>query len=358
MKVGIITQPLRTNYGGILQNYALQQILLRNGHEPITLDYSTRYTPYKWILGEIKALVKGSKHNVEYPKYFRAGQKNLNKFITKYIKTTRPYYHLPLKRFAKEVDSIIVGSDQVWRPLCNVPEIWLYEMFLESIEDVSLPKIAYAASFGSEEWEYNKNQTLKCAELIKAFKAVSTREDSGVKLCRDFLGYQAEHVLDPTMLLEGGDYEIFTQAESNYSKPTLFVYLLDPSDEKITQIKEIAKAKNLELFVKGANDDIERDDSIERWLSWIKNAKYVVTDSFHGAVFSILFHRPFNVYLESWRGAARFNSLLNLTHCKSRGIISGAATCTSEEIDWLCIDNILSDYREKSIDFIVSNLSI
>jgi len=254
------------------------------------------------------------------------------------------------------MDAIIVGSDQVWRPMCNVPQVWLYEMFLDSVYDLEFPKIAYAASFGSEEWEYDDEQTNRCAKLVQAFRAVSMREDSGVRLCNDYLRCNALHVLDPTMLLKGEDYNALIDRPSVFNHPTLFAYLLDSSTEKIAQIKQIAAAKQLDIYLKGANDDIMRDDSIEQWLNWIKSAKYVVTDSFHGAVFSILFHRPFNVYLDSWRGSARFNTLLSITNCQSRGISKGKLPLTSDTIEWEAVEVAISNYRKKSIEFLENSL--
>lgn len=356
MRIGILTQPLRTNYGGILQNYALQTTLKRLGHEPITLDYNTRYTPLHWLLGEIKSLITRTPHRVEFPRYYRGGQEQLNRFVHNNITTTKPYYDLPLKKFALNVDAMIVGSDQVWRPLCNVPQEWLFEMFLESIHDIKISKIAYAASFGSENWEYSAIETEKCSELIKGFRAVSVREDSGVDLCKSFLNRDAVAVLDPTMLLSGDEYKAISKTTPVYNKPTLFAYLLDSNNEKIEQIKHIARVKNLDLFIKGANDDISRKDSVERWLSWINDASYVITDSFHGAVFSILFKRPFNVYMDSWRGNARFNSLLKMIELQQRGIYQDQPIVIEESIDWSKVEEILSKKRSESVKFIQDSL--
>lgn len=356
MKVGILTQPLRTNYGGILQNYALQQALKSLNHKPVTLDYNTRYSPANWILGEIKSLIKHSPHNVEFPRYFRSGQGNLNRFVHNEINMTKSYKGLPLRDFAMTIDAIIVGSDQVWRPKCNVPVEWMYEMYLESIQDINIPKIAYAASFGSEEWEYNKEQENRCANLIKKFKSVSVREESGIVLCDKYLNTKAIQVLDPTMLLEAKDYLPFINKESIYNKPTLFAYLLDTSQEKIDLIKQIACKKNLSVFIKGANDDISRIDSIEKWLQWIHDANYIITDSFHGAVFSILFHRPFNIFMDSWRGSARFKSLLKMIECLNRGIYPDREIISTEDIDWIAVSSKIAKMRTESLMFLKKSL--
>lgn len=354
MKVGILTQPLRTNYGGILQNYALQQTLKRLGHTPITLDYDSYFSQMRWVLGEIKAKLTGAKHDIEFPKYKRAGQENLNRFISHNINKTKSYVGLPIRDFAQKVDAMVVGSDQVWRPRCNVPEDWLYEMFFRSLLDLNIPKVAYAASFGSAEWEYSAEQTELCSQYVKQFKAISIRENSGVELSRKFLGREAQWVLDPTMLLDAEDYIKICGNENPYKKPTLFAYVLDATTEKVNKINTIAESKGLELFLKGANDDIKRSDSIELWLSWIKNADYVITDSFHGLVFSILFERPFSVYNDSWRGNARFDSLLSLYGLKDRTMsyIENGETA----IDWMKVKTIRQAEKLKSIIFLKNNL--
>lgn len=357
MKIGILTQPLRTNYGGILQNFALQQILKKMGHTPITLDYDSYYSQLGWLMGEFKSKIRGTRHDVEFPKYQRAGQENLNRFIHDHIKKTRPYSGLPLRAFAKHADALIVGSDQVWRPKCNVPVDWLYEMFFRSATDLNIPKVAYGASFGSDVWEYTDEQTSSCREFVKQFRAVSVRESSGVSLCHEYLDVDAIWVLDPTMLLNADDYLKLFQDLHPYKRPTLFAYILDTSEEKIARIQSIAKQLGLEIFIKGANDDLDRSDSVESWLSWIKNADFVITDSFHGSVFSILFNRPFYVFADSWRGNARFKSLLALLNLTHRTIEeSDNEVDLSNKIDWRAIEDIRQKCKLRSVEFLRDNL--
>lgn len=355
MKVGIITQPLRTNYGGILQNYALQQVLKQLGHYPITLDYGCYFSPIRWLLGEFKSKLTGGTHDVEFPRYMRTGQNNLNKFIKDYIIKTKPYKGLPLRNFAHNIDAIIVGSDQVWRPLCNVPEEWLYEMYLRSIININIPKIAYAASFGSQEWEYNTEQTYCCSQYVKQYKAISVREDSGIYLCDTYLGRNAQWVLDPTMLLDETDYLKIKGIENPYKRPTLFAYILDVTKDKLDRIYKVAQRKGFDVLIKGANDDILLSDSIELWLSSIKYAEYVITDSFHGTIFSILFKRKFYVFDDTWRGNARFSSLLKLLGLESRAM-STIKNDEEEGIDWRKIELIRQEKKKQSIRYLQDNL--
>lgn len=353
MKIAILTQPLRTNYGGILQDYALQTVLRKLGHEPITIDYDCRYPKWRWMMGRMKSILTRTNHHIEFPHYGRSGQENLNRFIHNNINMTNPV-DVPSKEVIGVInpDAIIVGSDQVWAPACNVPIDYLGNMFLDFVSDFKGKRIAYAASFGSGEWTYTPKWTEKCSRLAKKFDAVSVREDSGVKLCRENLGVKATHVLDPTLLLTAEEYANLLpkpQKQSDY----LFAYILDTSVEKRAFLKNVADRFGLRLVIKGANDDIKWEDSIEGWLSEIRNATFVVTDSFHGSVFSILFHRPFLSIINNKRGADRFTSLFGKLGIHGRLIDETIKVeDISKEINWDAVDSKLNVEREFSMNFL------
>ena len=205
--------PLHSNYGGILQSYALQTVLRRMGHEPVTLDidpYIVHSLPwwkaiYKYPSRAIKKLwrprtviMRERKYNMDD----KVIQKYTRQFVDRYI-------HRVLLQDAGTLrndgyGAIVVGSDQVWRPRYFKGDI--RDAFLRFAKDWDVKRIAYAASFGTDEWEFTPEQTSDCAELLGRFDAVSVREDSGVGLCRKYLHTEAQHVLDPTMLLSAGDY--------------------------------------------------------------------------------------------------------------------------------------------------------
>jgi len=381
MKIAILTQPLRTNFGGILQNYALQAILRKLGHEPITIDYDCRYTKLRWLMGRAKSILTGSAHHIQYPRYNRSGQENLNAFIHRYITMTKPvntpaegwewlrkvWMVKRVKKVKKVLkvknvwpDAVIVGSDQVWSPWANVPLDFLGNMYLDFIPDYKGKRIAYAASFGGGEWTYTPEWTEKCSRLAKRFDAISVREDSGVKLCKEHLGVDATHVLDPTLLLTGADYEQLLSSPSSlssHSKPYLFAYVLDTSDEKVSFLCKVADKFGLELKIQGANDDLSWDDSIEGWVSDIRNAAMVVTDSFHGSVFAIQFHTPFLSIPNNRRGVDRFTSILNKLGLTNR-MVSAETEIDSitNDIDWGSVEEILAEERELSIQFLKNNL--
>ena len=167
---------------------------------------------------------------------------------------------------------------------------------------------------------------------------------------------QATHVLDPTLLLTVDDYKKLLGQPEKPSK-ILFAFILDTSAEKVGFLKKVADKFGLELFIKGANDDLQREDSIEGWLSDIRDAAMVVTDSFHGSVFAIHFHRPFLSIVNNKRGADRFTSLLGKLGLMDRLVnettnIDGI----TNTIDWEAVEEKLNAERNLSFGFIKNAL--
>lgn len=325
MRIGILTLPLHTNYGGILQAYALQTVLERMGHEvhvtekkrqPLSIPiqkipfcYGKRIV--KNIIGRKFPIFYEQKYNREQPII----RQNTDKFIKKYIHIAEYDDFSDIKE--SEYDAIVVGSDQIWRPK-YFPHI--EHAFLDFAKDWNIRRIAYAASFGTDDWEYDSKQTSECGSLLRMFDVVSVREDSAVNLCKKHFGVEAQHVLDPTMLLNREDYiKLFEAVDTPKSKGNLLCYILDETEEKKALIKRIADEKGLIPFnVKSISDDINSPLServqppLEQWLRGFYDAEFVITDSFHACVFSIIFNKPFIVYGNINRGLSRFISLLNM----------------------------------------------
>jgi hypothetical protein len=374
MKIGILTQPLHTNYGGILQNYALQRVLTELGHDVLTIDREFNSYNRIWVLASIaksriKNRIKGDKEVILTKKDIKYIAKNSTLFINKHIKLSevidqdrKIYKHFRNNNY----DALIVGSDQVWRPGFS-PNIYNY--FFDFVEgNDKIRKIAYAASFGLDEWVFNKEQTRRCSELIRHFYAVSVREESGVKLCNDFLSVQPELVLDPTMLLEQNDYLNIIKNESLSTGNGIFTYVLDSSKLKEETIKRVSDFMNCDTFNNQPKEDFlnpvseNLDDyvypPIEKWIKSFQEADFVVTDSFHGTVFSILFNKQFIVLGNEKRGQPRFESLLNMFDLQNRMIsnVDKISEVISEPINYSNVNSILIQKRKESLDFLINSL--
>lgn len=362
MKIGILTVPYNNNYGGYLQSFALMSAIRKLGHDVILINRRPECDTscFKHISGFIKHHILRDKTRLYNKKsmekfYCLKGEKMIP-FVNKHIspKTDSLYRindYINLKKY--KLDAVIVGSDQVWRPQ-YVPNI--YEYFLECIPN-NIRKIAYAASFGSDKLEYNTDVLNHCKDLLNFYRAVSVREKSGKDLLERYFGYkQAKVVLDPTMLLHKDDYlNIIGKVPTSAS---VFAYILDRTEEKEEIILHLGELYNNSVFDIMKIPKYAPYYSIEEWLNGINRAKIVITDSYHGTVFSILFNKPFYVINNYKRGNSRITDLLSMFNLNDR-LISSANDIphNNETIDWTNVNNRLSQLQNKSFDFLKRALS-
>lgn len=343
MKIAILTQPLIQNYGGILQCYALQTILQNMGHEVVVLNRTYNFS-YKQIILQIGSLIKSvilkfilRKKNKrlinpllenyrELLEYNSPDPKRVNSFKKQYIRLSKGLWtSKDLGNYCKQnrFDVIIVGSDQVWRELYS-PCITDYFLGFLSNKDKT-KKIAYAASFGTSENPISYEGIKLCKKHINKFDAISTREISGVKLVKELFNKDASLVLDPTLLLSAEDYiQLIKEDDSVSEMPhdTLTTYILDWSHKKKKCIDGIAEELKLlsrnDIYPDDSSSYSFRMKSIPQWLASFRNARYVITDSFHGCVFSIIFRKDFAVIINNERGSDRFTSLLRILELEDR----------------------------------------
>lgn len=372
MKIGIVTQPLHNNYGGLLQNYALQQVLKGLGHEVYTINkchlgiYAARWDiRFKFAIKQLIRKFIGRNYAPFYKDFLKIRQHCI-KFVQENINTTKMYKSQGELEdiIAKEhFDAYIVGSDQVWRP-CYSENI--YNDFLDFCQtQAGIKRVVYAASFGVSEWEFSNEETKECSRLAKLFDSISVREDSGISLCKEHLGVDAIHVLDPTMLLDAKHYEqLADNAGEKKSEGDLFCYILDNNDIISQAIRDLEKSHSMTSFqVKSKKSGMLSNKSSiydyiipspTKWIRAFMDAKMVFTDSFHGCVFSIIFNKPFWVIGNKNRGNARFDSLLKLFNLEDRRIdIAEVNTIDfTRPIDWSSVNDIKRKWQNKSTQFI------
>lgn len=373
MKIGILTLPLHTNYGGILQAYALQTVLERMGHEAWIIDSPCMYTlplfkkplaytkriVLKYILREdivINQEKKSQQERIILQTYTRL-------FVNKHLHIK---HYTSLKDIKEnDFDAIIAGSDQIWRSkyikrlITNKVE----NAFLYFAKGWNIKRIAYAASFGTDTWEYTKQETQKCQQGIMMFDAVSVRETSGIDLCRKMLKVEAQVVLDPTLLLSMNDYVNLTKDSKHKVDGELMTYVLDEHDDMQNLIEQVSKKTGWKTFssnkkVSDKSIPVEKriQPPVENWLIGFRNAQFVITDSFHACAFSIIFNKPFLVIGNAERGMSRFTSLLNMFGLERRLI---ERTKNFKLEDW-CLKrpNVnLDKFRELSVTYLKKSLS-
>lgn len=369
MKIAILTQPICNNYGGILQNYALQTILERRGHTVTTLNipvvpgYSG--SALRHILSNCKRILhKLTGHPevvwidlaVESRKQVELA--HLQKtFIDKHLHIANPTYSLkPFEtsealKLSETFEAYVVGSDQVWRPRYNKH---IETMFLDFVEDKDVKRIAYAVSLGTDVWEFSDKQTAHCAHLAKQFDAISVREASGVSLCRNYLGVEATHVLDPTLMLDADDYLSLCSGKEHPEGDYIAVYTLDYTKQKMALLHEVSRQLNCPLHFIGRFTKAGYP-SVESWLEGIAHAKYVITDSFHGTVFSTIFQKQFVTLGNAARGNSRFDSLfatLGIDKKRQCKDVESIVRLLRKQIDYNKINEAKAENRKKSTLFL------
>ena len=293
------------------------------------------------------------RHPLKPYRHFIKRAAEVEPFIHKNIdltKTIADYSTKILKKY--HINAVLVGSDQVWRYSWN--SHYIEDMYLAFAKDYPCLKIVYGASFGVENWDYPEGTTANVRELVKQFKQISVRENSAKDLCETHLGAKAITVLDPTLLLSASDYEQFCAAPNPQDPPYLAAYILDINEDKSTYIKALAKSMNLEIKEMTVSG---QEVSIEKWLTTIRNASFVITDSYHGCLFSVLFKKQFQSIINKERGADRFVTVLSalglqdqLLYDIKTGPVFPAA------IDYTDVSLRLKNLREFSSAFLLDSI--
>lgn len=268
-KCAIISLPLHNNIGGYLQSYALQQVLKSLGWTADVIDYDL-----DWCSKKLDFIKNINIRNIKKPDNYSSILNN-------------------------KYDAFIVGSDQIWRP--KYSKELLNAGFLGFAKNTSAIKLSYAASFGSTEWEFNAAQTAKAKSLVNTFDAISVRELSGIDLCKNNLNINVDQTLDPTFLLDAQHY-ISLCKDIPKKENDIFAYFLDNEKQSLDFL---TNNKKLKLMTYNKTNILD-------WLACFRDAKYIITDSFHGCVFSIIFNKPFICVENKNRGNARFETLKKL----------------------------------------------
>lgn len=340
-KVAILTHPPLRNYGGILQAFALQEALAKLGFDVCVLDRRPDLAAWKHPLVALFRAM-GLKRFPSDRKQTRL----VRGFVRRNMRKSPAFFsHSSLVSFCRRrgFGAVVVGSDQVWR--ADYAEKFGDEYFLGFLP-AGVRKVAYAASFGLDSWDYDDSWTSRIKSWLSSFSGISVREESGVALCREHLGISPEWIIDPTML----DTSVYERVTSSRLVPEkyAFVYWLGDSSRIEPEIERL-KAQGYRIV----RQDLRSDATlmpVEDWLSYIRYADCVLTDSFHGCVFSILFHRPFMVLENKSGGNSRLTSLF-----RQLGI-PGDVFGSPASPDYAAVDGRLDSLRHSALGFLRSSL--
>lgn len=376
MKLGGMTW-WRYNYGSILQAYALQSELKELGIDDyeIICQYGKKVASMSNLKEKIKRIgIRQSLKRVVWKfglKKLRDRNRNIQSFVDNYLHVSQREYNEENIIEANDVyDGFVCGSDQIWNPkLTDVNS--MYWLTFASKEKL---KFSYAPSIGVDKFSDEQKEAIK--NNLSTFKGISSREENGTNLINDALGdNKCITVLDPTLLVKRKIWDNISSSENQYSEKYIFVYMLRGTKKQRKLIEEFAKLKGLKIVTMPFldNEKIELYDfkfgDIKLWdaspadfITVIRNAEYVFTDSFHCMLFSCMYHRDFYTFPKI--GQAQINRMLNF-----QKLISASEHMISDEIDvreienvkridWNYVDSVLNDKRKESETYLKNVLDV
>jgi len=225
--------------------------------------------------------------------------------------------------------------------------------------------ISYAASFGIDSFEGSEREQNKVQNLLSRFDAVSVREKSGVDICRDYFNINAEHVLDPTLLLNNKDYEevIISDKTEKIEKKYIGYMIIDEKNESIIQNENcLEELKSEYEFINVLKNKAGGYHTVPQWLNYIKNADYIITDSFHCGTLAIIFRKQFLSISRSRVGNSRIESLFNILDIDNYRFFYNLNDITEEsfgiKIDYEKVYKKLKEEQDKSIHFLKRSLAL
>lgn len=338
------------NYGAVLQAAALSYAVKSLGYEVETIDFipEARVQP-KTLKNRVGALLRLLGLRGKAPEIKPMENEYIfEEFRTDWLPRSASQFHDfdDLNTISTAYSVVIVGSDQVWRPAMTQDFALAY--FLSFVPD-SCRRVSYAASFGVDYWQ-EKNIRTSTAEVVKEiqkFHSVSVREDSGVDICKDLFKVQAQHVLDPTLLVGRPFFEqIIKHSQAESQVLDIVYYKLDADSVFLDQLKQVENQlsyRSEDIYYTNV-DGKYFFTPVAHWLMKLRDSKLIISDSFHCICFAIIFEKEFIYYPNADRGMSRLESLLRSVGLESR-------ICRDQKL----LNNLQENYLQKEIDYIDVN---
>lgn len=345
-KIASITFHWAANYGAVLQAFALQKFLKNKGFETEIIDY----IPFRiWAISCLMSLKKRDFSFFKKSFKFRKFKKE-NIVVSK-----RKYFNnKSLFKAGNNYSAVICGSDQIWNKAFTTraegkPTLSYFLNFAGQ----NTKRISYATSFGATELDKKTTNLFEC-ELQK-FSAISVRENTAKQILSN-IGIESQVVVDPTLLIDQKDYSLLLKDKNYGTEFDVLTYIIHSNQTKANEINNYVTEK-----YNGSNYII-KDCDIYEWLLRIKNSKIVVTNSFHGTVFSLIFHKPFITVAVPGSGMNdRLTTLLSSVELSERFLEDFNKETIDEliekDINWQEVDEKINDLRGLSAEFLLEALN-
>lgn len=363
----------QNNYGTSLQGYAMIRKIQQMGYDVEIINYIKQFTildKIRWVINSyrcglgMKINVRNQSFPVDYANNIALRTAAVDAYKEKKL---LPLFHdykgyEALSEGSKIYDVIVVGSDQVWIPT-GLPTKFYNLLFV----DDSVRKVAYASSFGVQEIpNFQKKAT---GAYLDRFYKIGVREKRGKEIVETLSLQIAQVVADPTLLLSREEWEEEIETSIiNDKEPYIFCYLISENEDARAKATELAKQKGIKIICirhlekfraidETYGDEAPYDVGPNEFVKYIRNAEYVVTDSFHCTVFSHIFHKKFLTFYRSVSGKnarnSRIDSLISVLGSSPERLYSvGGLKGIDAEVDWNVVDTNLLTLRKSSLDFL------
>jgi hypothetical protein len=357
MKVGILTFHRAINYGAVLQAYALQTALKKIDIQSEVIDYRCNKIERDYSEYRSGNIFRHAKPFLNLQYYLK--NKNFSRFLSQYVTVSSDCYynHQELCNAEQKYRAFLAGSDQVWNPFCTGFDT----SFLLDFVHEPIKKNSYAASFGlvnlPQDWQS------QCRKYLNDFHGLSVRERQGQRIIENVLGKTAAVHLDPVFLLKPEEWKEVARPpeKSGY----ILVYLMQNSERLLDFAEELSRKTgcSIVMIYSGLRRPIRakyvRCAGPDEFVGYIANAKYVITNSFHGAAFSILFHKNVSVGLleESSKVNSRLENLLDIFDLGNRLINNETDACPGEPIAYGAIEQFLGQARKSALLYLKSAIN-
>lgn len=373
MKIGIVTFHASLNCGSMLQAYALQETLREKFHQNVEIiDFSSKGQRKMYSLIDTRLRPRVIKRNfrvLPYLKEFKDLKADYKRFSDTYFVLTSKQYRRNQELFGLQdtYDILIAGGDQVWNVLCRDTDLAYFLNFSNSAK-----KVSYSPSLGAVNINYAAKNLSLYKNLLEQFDYISVREPNGKDWLEKLLGRNVEMIVDPTMLFTPNEWTHKIKIEK-IDEPFIFYYAFDYSNHKLNlALQRISKDLGVKIFMidrKEWNICHLNNYGIELYphggpmafISMINSAKYVVTDSFHGTVFSALFNKKFCNCRHNPNQDVnddRSSSLLAELGLERQYVVSDQLKKDdlTREIDYSSVNDCIEKLREKGFLYIKSFL--
>lgn len=348
MKIGILTFPKAINYGTALQAVALYKLLNDRGHDVYFIDHTCEAIERDNSVFDFKS--------AKSPKYTAAHLLNLNIALKR--KNNFNAFQSEFMRFSDapfdSYDVVVAGSDQIWNYNLTGSDYLTY--YLDFNKKNTL-KVSYAGSFGLNSLDNDKKERI--SSLLSDFDYLSVREKRAADIIYELIGQKPFVALDPTLLLTSVDWRTFFKSEQ--TDRYIFVYTVFNDDKLWHFAEQLSKKTGLPIktisYSKIHTHKAETDftSGPDKWLDYMFNASYVVTNSFHGTAFSVNFHKDFYFNVPE-NGKAVGSRLFDLTALYGLSDRNLSLDSSPEAVNWDEVEKNLSKDREESSAFIDSFL--